>query len=53
MYATNAIASRLGVTPEQVKNKSLYECMQGNCLPEANRCLEVQKRTTLLHISGF
>jgi len=43
MYATNAVTSILGVTPEQLKDKSLYECMQGNCLPEAIRCLESAK----------
>ncbi len=43
MYATNAVANILGVTPEQFKNKSFYECMQENCLPEAIRCLESAK----------
>lgn len=43
MYATNAVSSILGVTPEQVTNKSFYECIQENCLPEAIRCLESAK----------
>ncbi|KAI0996482.1 hypothetical protein K3495_g11698 [Podosphaera aphanis] len=43
MYATNAISSILGITPEQFKGKSFYECMQENCLPEAIRCIESAK----------
>ncbi|PBP17165.1 hypothetical protein BUE80_DR012035 [Diplocarpon rosae] len=43
MYATNAVSSILGVTPEQFTDKSFYECMQENCLPEAIRCLESAK----------
>ncbi|TVY64270.1 hypothetical protein LSUE1_G006301 [Lachnellula suecica] len=43
MYATNAISSILGVTPEQFIDKSFYECIQENCLPEAIRCLESAK----------
>jgi len=43
MYATNAVSSILGVTPEQITNKSFYECIQENCLPEAIRCLESAK----------
>ena len=43
MYATNAITSILRVTPEQLKDKSVYECMQGSCLPEAIRLLEGAK----------
>lgn len=43
MYATNAVASILGVSAEQVKDKSFYECIQENCLPDAIRCLESAK----------
>lgn len=43
MFATNAVSSILGVTPEQLVDKSFYECMQENCLPEAIRCLESAK----------
>lgn len=43
MYATNAVSSILGVTPEQFKEKSFYECIQENCLAEAIRCLESAK----------
>jgi len=43
MYATNSVASILGFAPEQLKNKSLYECIQENCVPEAVRCLESAK----------
>ncbi|TVY49470.1 hypothetical protein LOCC1_G000565 [Lachnellula occidentalis] len=43
MYATNAVSSILGVTPEQFTDKSFYECIQENCLPEAIRCLESAK----------
>ncbi|KAE8447749.1 hypothetical protein EG329_010143 [Mollisiaceae sp. DMI_Dod_QoI] len=43
MYATDAVQAILGVTPDQLKDKSFYECMQENCLPEAIRCLESAK----------
>ncbi|KAH9221371.1 hypothetical protein DL95DRAFT_356085 [Leptodontidium sp. 2 PMI_412] len=43
MYATNAVSSILGISPEEFKDKSFYECMQENCLPEAIRCLESAK----------
>jgi len=43
MYATNAVSTILGVSPEQFKDKSFYECIQENCLPEAIRCLESAK----------
>lgn len=43
MYATDAVQSILGVSPDQFKDKSFYECMQENCLPEAIRCLESAK----------
>lgn len=43
MYATDAVQSILGVTADQFKDKSFYECMQENCLAEAIRCLESAK----------
>ena len=43
MYATEAVVGILGVTAEQFKEKSFYECIQENCLPDAIRCLESAK----------
>lgn len=43
MFATNAVASVLGLSPEQVKDKSFYRCIQERCLPEALNCLESAK----------
>lgn len=43
MFATNAIASVLGLAPEQIKDKSFYRCIQERCLPDALNCLESAK----------
>lgn len=43
MYATTALATVLGVSPDDVKGKSFYECIQENCLADAIRCLESAK----------
>jgi hypothetical protein len=43
MYATDAIEGILGVTAEQFKEKSFYECIHEDCLPDAIRCLESAK----------
>lgn len=43
MFATNAVASVLGLAPEQVKDKSFYRCIQERCLPDAVKCLEGAK----------
>ncbi|KAI9824097.1 MAG: hypothetical protein M1832_002166 [Thelocarpon impressellum] len=43
MYATTALSSVLGVTAEEAKGKSFYECIQENCLHDAIRCLEGAK----------
>lgn len=43
MFATNAVASVLGLAPDQVKDKSFYRCIQERCLPDAVRCLEGAK----------
>ncbi|POS76770.1 hypothetical protein DHEL01_v204835 [Diaporthe helianthi] len=43
MFATNAVASVLGLAPDQVKDKSFYRCIQERCLPDAVKCLESAK----------
>ncbi|KAI1499341.1 hypothetical protein F5X99DRAFT_285928 [Biscogniauxia marginata] len=43
MFATNAVASILGVRPDQVQDKSFYECIAENCLSDAIKCLESAK----------
>ena len=43
MYATDAISGILGISADQFTDKSFYECIQENCLPDAIRCLESAK----------
>ena len=43
MYATDAVAQILGVRPDEMLEKPFYECIQPNCLDEAERCLESAK----------
>lgn len=43
MFATNAVSSILGVSPEQLQGKSFYECIAENCLADAIKCLESAK----------
>ncbi len=43
MYATDAVAQILGVRPDELLEKPFYECIQQNCLDEAERCLESAK----------
>ncbi len=43
MYATDAVAQVLGVQPDEVLERPFYECIQQNCLDEAERCLESAK----------
>ncbi|KAI2618804.1 hypothetical protein GGR54DRAFT_143406 [Hypoxylon sp. NC1633] len=43
MFATNAVSSILGVRPDQVQEKSFYECIAENCLADAIKCLESAK----------
>ncbi|KAI0395788.1 hypothetical protein F5Y17DRAFT_474070 [Xylariaceae sp. FL0594] len=43
MFATDAVSSILGLTPEQLRGKSLYECIAENCLADAIKCLESAK----------
>ncbi len=43
MYSTDALATVLGLRPDDVQGKSFYECIQENCLADAVRCLESAK----------
>lgn len=43
MYATDAVTQILGVRPDELLEKPFYECIQPNCLDEAERCLESAK----------
>ncbi|KAI0555153.1 hypothetical protein F4679DRAFT_578541 [Xylaria curta] len=43
MFATDAVSSILGVGPDQLQNKSLYECIAENCWGNAIKCLENAK----------
>ncbi|KAI9888075.1 MAG: hypothetical protein M1823_000010 [Watsoniomyces obsoletus] len=43
MYSTDALATVLGLRPDEVQGKSFYECIQENCLADAVRCLESAK----------
>lgn len=43
MYATDAVAQILGVRSDELLEKPFYECIQPNCLDEAERCLESAK----------
>jgi hypothetical protein len=43
MYATDAVAQILGVHSDELLEKPFYECIQPNCLDEAERCLESAK----------
>ncbi|KAI0540732.1 hypothetical protein GGR58DRAFT_511454 [Xylaria digitata] len=43
MFATNAVSSILGVPPDQLQGKSLYECITENCWSDAIKCLESAK----------
>ncbi|KAI1767224.1 hypothetical protein GGR53DRAFT_518485 [Hypoxylon sp. FL1150] len=43
MFATNAVSSILGVRPDQIQEKSFYECIAENCLGDAIKCLESAK----------
>ncbi|QPC76424.1 hypothetical protein HYE68_007176 [Fusarium pseudograminearum] len=43
MFATDAIASILGIPASQVQHKSFYECIRESCLDDAVRCLESAK----------
>lgn len=43
MFATDAVASILGLRSDQVHGKSFYECIAENCLLDAIKCLESAK----------
>ena len=43
MSASTAVSTVLGVSADETKGKSFYECIQENCLPQAIRCLEGAK----------
>ncbi|KAH7035495.1 uncharacterized protein B0I36DRAFT_360849 [Microdochium trichocladiopsis] len=43
MFSTPAIASIIGLEPDEIQHKSFYECIAPNCLPDAIRCLESAK----------
>lgn len=43
MFSTNAVSSILGLSPQDLRDQSFYECIQENCLDEAVRCLESAK----------
>ncbi|KAI0013100.1 hypothetical protein F4779DRAFT_476770 [Xylariaceae sp. FL0662B] len=43
MFATNAVSTILGVRPDQIQDKSFYECITENCLADAIKCLESAK----------
>jgi len=43
MFATNGVASILGLRPEQLVGKSFYFCIAENCLQDAVRCIESAK----------
>ncbi|KAF5578192.1 hypothetical protein FPCIR_11677 [Fusarium pseudocircinatum] len=43
MFATDAVASILGVPADQVQHKSFYECIRETCLDDALKCIESAK----------
>jgi hypothetical protein len=43
MYATDAVGQILGLRPNELLERPFYECIQPNCLDEAERCLESAK----------
>ncbi|KAI0863038.1 hypothetical protein F4860DRAFT_88710 [Xylaria cubensis] len=43
MFATDAVSSILGVGPDQLQSRSLYECIAENCWGNAIKCLENAK----------
>ena len=53
MFATTAVSAVLGVRPDQIQNKSFYECIRENCLTDAVRCLESAKANDSLAYLRF
>ncbi|RYP18740.1 hypothetical protein DL765_003762 [Monosporascus sp. GIB2] len=43
MFATNAVTSILGVTPDEIQGMSFWECVAENCVRDAINCLESAK----------
>lgn len=43
MYATDVVTQILGLSPGELIDRSFYECIQPNCLDEAEKCLETAK----------
>ena len=43
MYATDAVTQILGLTPAELAGRPFYECIQPNCVEEAEQCLERAK----------
>jgi len=43
MYATDAVTQILGLTPAELVERPFYECIQPNCVEEAEQCLERAK----------
>lgn len=43
MFATNAVAAIVGLSPQDLRDQSFYDCISENCLEEAVRCLEGAK----------
>lgn len=43
MYATDAVAQILGLVPNELLDRPFYECIQPNCIEEAEKCLESAK----------
>lgn len=43
MFSTPAVASIVGIAPDELQHKSFYDCIAPSCLPDAIRCLEGAK----------
>jgi hypothetical protein len=43
MYATDAVTQILGLRPGELLERPFYECIQPNCIDEAEKCLESAK----------
>lgn len=43
MYATDVVTQILGLRPDELVDRPFYDCIQSNCIDEAERCLESAK----------
>ncbi|KAK4204092.1 hypothetical protein QBC40DRAFT_2700 [Triangularia verruculosa] len=43
MYATPSVAQIIGIHPDELMDKSFYDCIQQHCMEQASRCLERAK----------